>query len=124
MSTVKVWPSSFTPAQYEVVNMVSCLKRESDVVALKSILVGFINERLQGELDHLYEDGTLSDDKMSELAGQHLRTPYGAEVHKIRQEISRRFDGDLETYSKSLNQTYPGFRVARINPVRAFTATT
>ena len=78
MTAFKERPSSFTPAQYEVVNVVSCLKREADVVALKSLLVGFINERLQGELDRLYEDGTLSDAKMSELADQHLRTPYGA----------------------------------------------
>ena len=78
MIALKEKPNSFTPAQYEVVNMMSCLKRESDVVALKSILVSFINERLQGELDRLYEDGTLTDEKMSELAGRHLRTPYGA----------------------------------------------
>ena len=78
MVALKGKPNLFTPAQYEVVNMMSCLKRESDVVALKSILVSFINERLQGELDRLYEDGTLTDEKMAELAGQHLRTPYGA----------------------------------------------
>lgn len=78
MIALKEKPNLFTPAQYEVVNMMSCLKRESDVVALKSILVSFINERLQGELDRLYEDGTLTDEKMSELAGRHLRTPYGA----------------------------------------------
>ena len=78
MIALKEKPNSFTPAQYEVVNMMSCLKRESDVVALKSILVSFINERLQGELDRLYEDGTLTDEKMSELASRHLRTPYGA----------------------------------------------
>ena len=78
MTAVRERTSLFTPAQYEVVNMVSCLKRESDVVALKSLLVEFNNERLQGELDRLYEDGTLSDEKMSELAGRHLRTPYGA----------------------------------------------
>ena len=78
MIALKGKQNSFTPAQYEVVNMMSCLKRESDIVALKSILVGFINERIQGELDRMYEDGTLSDEKMSELAGQHLRTPYGA----------------------------------------------
>ena len=78
MIALKEKPNSFTPAQSEVVNMMSCLKRESDVVALKSILVRFINERLQGELDRLYEDGTLTDEKMSELAGRHLRTPYGA----------------------------------------------
>lgn len=77
MIAPKEKPNSFTPAQYEVVNVLSCLKRESDVVALKSVLVGFINERLQGELDRLYEDGTLADEKMSELAGRHLRTPYG-----------------------------------------------
>ena len=78
MIALREKPNLFTPAQYEVVNMMSCLKRESDVVALKSILVSFINERLQGELDRLYEDGTLTDEKMSELAGRHLRTPYGA----------------------------------------------
>lgn len=78
MIALKEKPRLFTPAQYEVVNMMSCLKRESDVVALKSILVSFINERLQGELDRLYEDGTLTDEKMRELANQHLRTPYGA----------------------------------------------
>ena len=78
MTALRERPRSFTPAQYEVVNVVSCLERESDVIALKSLLVGFINERLQGELDRLYEDGALSDEKMSELASQHLRTPYGA----------------------------------------------
>ena len=77
MIALREKPNSFTPAQYEVVNMMSCLKRDSDVVALKSVLVGFINERLQGELDRLYEDGTLSEEKMSELAGLHFRTPYG-----------------------------------------------
>ena len=50
--------------------------------------------------------------------------PVLKEVHKIRQEISRRFGGDLETYSRSLNRAYPGFRVARINPGRAFAAAT
>ena len=50
--------------------------------------------------------------------------PILKEVHKIRQEISRRFGDDIEAYSRSLNRTYPGFRVARINPVRAFGAAT
>ena len=50
--------------------------------------------------------------------------PILKEVHKIRQEISRRFGDDMEAYSRSLNRTYPGFRVARINPARAFAAAT
>lgn len=66
----------FTPAQYELVNMMSCLHKESDIRELKSVLVQFLNARIQKELDGLYEDGTLSDERMEELSKQHLRTPY------------------------------------------------
>ena len=69
--------SYFTPAQCEVVNLLSCLGDEADLAALKSVLVKFLNARLQGELDRLYDDGTLSDSRMEELAATHLRTPYG-----------------------------------------------
>jgi len=67
----------FTPAQYEVVNLMSCLADESDIAALKSVLVRFLDARLQKALDKLYDDGTLSDSRMEELASAHLRTPYG-----------------------------------------------
>ena len=66
----------FTPAQYELVNMMSCLHKESDIVELKSVLVQFLNARIQKELEGLYEDGTLSDERMEDLSKQHLRTPY------------------------------------------------
>lgn len=68
----------FTPAQYELVNMLSCLHKEADIVELKSVLVQFLNARIQKELDGLYEDGTLSEERMEELSKQHLRTPYRA----------------------------------------------
>ena len=68
----------FTPAQYELVNMMSCLHNEFDIMELKSVLVQFLNAKIQRELDGLYDDGTLSDERMEELAKQHLRTPYRA----------------------------------------------
>ena len=58
----------FTPAQYELVNMMSCLHKESDIVELKSVLVKFLNARIQKESDGLYDDGTLSDERMEELS--------------------------------------------------------
>ena len=70
----------FTPAQYEVMNVMSCLGGEDDVVALKSVLVKFLDARIQNELDKLYEEGSLSDSRMAELSGVHMRTPYGASV--------------------------------------------
>lgn len=64
--------SELTPAQYEVVNVLSCLRGENDVAALKSLLVRFLNERLQAELDGV-PDGTFEA-----LGKQHQRTPYKA----------------------------------------------
>ena len=58
--------------------MMSCIHSDSDIAELKTILVKFLNVRMQHELDRLYDIGTLSDDKMDELAGQHLRTSYRA----------------------------------------------
>lgn len=68
--------TTLTPAQYEVLNMMSCLTVKEDIVALKDVLTQFLNTRLQAELDRLYDDGTLTDQKMEDLAHQHLRTPY------------------------------------------------
>lgn len=68
--------STFSPAQYEVLNVVSCLNVKEDLEALKDVLTQFLNSRLQKEIDRLYDNGTLSDEKMAEFAEQHLRTPY------------------------------------------------
>ena len=78
MQVVRDMPCGLSPAQYEVVNMMSCIHSDSDIAELKTLLVKFLNVRMQHELDRLYDVGTLSNDRMDELAGQHLRTPYGA----------------------------------------------
>ena len=78
MQVLKDIPCGFSPAQYEVVNMLSCIHSDSDIAELKTILVKFLNVRMQHELDRLYDVGTLSDDRMNELARQHLRTSYRA----------------------------------------------
>ena len=54
----------------------ACLRSDADMAALKSVLVKFLDARIQNELDKLYDDGTLSDARMEELASAHLRTPY------------------------------------------------
>ena len=76
MSIVKNSMHCFTPAQSEVVNLMACLRDDADMAALKSVLVKFLDARIQNELDKLYDDGTLSDAGMEELAAVHLRTPY------------------------------------------------
>ena len=73
-------PKGFSPAQYELLNMVACLNGDEDCLALKRVLVEFLDQRLQGALDRLYDSGELSDAKMEEISHCHLRTAYRNKV--------------------------------------------
>ena len=68
----------FSPAQYELVNMVSCLRDDKDVAAFRSVLVQFLDSRLQDEIDSLCADGKLSDEQIEGFAKSHYRTPFSA----------------------------------------------
>ena len=50
-------------AQREVLNVMSCLGKDDDLYELKKLLVAFLNERLQKELDTLWNSGKLSQEK-------------------------------------------------------------
>jgi len=41
----------FNPAQYELINLLSCVDKEEDIVELKEVIVQFLNRRLQREID-------------------------------------------------------------------------
>lgn len=64
------------PAQYEVLNVLSCIDREEDVAELKTVIVQFLNTRLQREIDRLLDNGTLTEQKLKDWETEHLRTPY------------------------------------------------
>ena len=66
----------FTPAQQAVLNVISCLHSEQDLADLKRILVKFMNERLQREMDKLWESGEWSEEKLQNMQSEHLRTTY------------------------------------------------
>lgn len=66
----------FTPAQREVLDVMSCMQTDEDLQALKTVLVQFLNDRLQRELDRLWDSGTIDEVKMNEWRNTHYRTPY------------------------------------------------
>lgn len=67
---------SITTAQYEIINLLSCINKDEDVKELKSVIVQFLNSRLQKEIDHLWDDGTLTEDRVAAWQHEHMRTPY------------------------------------------------
>lgn len=56
---------NISPAQYEVLNMLSCIDKNEDVAELKDVIVQFLNSRLQKELDRLWDNGTITEEKVS-----------------------------------------------------------
>ena len=66
----------FNQAQQAVLNVISCLQSEQDLADLKRTLVKFMNERLQREMDKLWESGEMSNEKLQEMQSEHLRTAY------------------------------------------------
>ena len=63
-------------AQKEVLNVMSCLRDDEDLLELKRLLVNFLNERLQKDLDVLWDNGELSEEKLNVYRHEHLRTEY------------------------------------------------
>lgn len=66
----------FTPAQQAVLNVISCLQSEQDLSDLKRTLIKFMNERMQKEMDKLWDSGAWSNEKLEAMRSQHLRTSY------------------------------------------------
>ena len=66
----------FNQAQQAVLNVISCLQSEQDLADLKRTLVKFMNERLQQEMDKLWESGEMSNEKLQKMQSEHLRTAY------------------------------------------------
>lgn len=68
--------TTLNSAQRTLLNMLSAVNTEEDLIALRQLLVKFLDEKLQREMDKLYADGLVSESKIEEWGNQHLRTPY------------------------------------------------
>ena len=66
----------FNQAQRDVLNVVSMLKSDEDVKALRKVLIDFVNNRLQQELDKLWDSGEWSEEKLQQMSKENLRTHY------------------------------------------------
>ncbi|MBQ7210130.1 MAG: hypothetical protein IJS05_04465 [Paludibacteraceae bacterium] len=67
---------TFTPAQVHVFNMVSHIKSEVGLEQLRKQLALYYAQKIDDEMDQLWETGTWDETKLNELRGSHFRTPY------------------------------------------------
>ena len=63
-------------AQIELLHAMASIETEEDLYELKQTISKFFARKAQKELDKLWENGTLNQQKLDELRKQHLGTPY------------------------------------------------
>lgn len=49
---------------------------EQELNALMDVLRNFYANRLESEMQRLWDDGTFNQERLDQLRGEHLRTPY------------------------------------------------
>ena len=65
-----------SPAQMMILESFAGVKDQDEMDALMDVLRTFYAERLEKELQVLWDNGTLNQDKLDVLKNEHLRTPY------------------------------------------------
>ena len=67
---------TFSPAQVHVFNLVSHIKTAIGLEQLREQLAAFYAQKVDDEMDALWESGQWSERRLQELRGSHFRTPY------------------------------------------------
>ena len=67
---------TFSPAQVHVFNLVSHIKTAMGLEQLREQLAAFYAQKVDDEMDALWESGQWSEERLQELRGLHFRTPY------------------------------------------------
>lgn len=65
-----------SPAQLTLLESFANIESQSEADELSRVIRDYYARKLDEELDKLWDDGTLDQQKLDELRSQHLRTPY------------------------------------------------
>lgn len=68
--------SAMNSAQVEVMNMMSFVNTKKSWLRMKEAIADYFAKQLDNEIDGLWADGTLTDEKVRSFATLHERTPY------------------------------------------------
>ena len=62
-------------AQVEIVNMMSFIQTPESLASLKKVIAQYFEHQLQEEVDRLWDNGTLTHDRINGFRTLHERTP-------------------------------------------------
>lgn len=68
--------SSLSPAQVNILDIMSFIKTPKALDELNNVLADYYAKRLDEEMDTLWANGTMTDERVEEFRKLHERTPY------------------------------------------------
>ncbi|MBQ8607031.1 MAG: dephospho-CoA kinase [Bacteroidaceae bacterium] len=66
----------FNPAQLQLLEMMSFVKSEKTLADLKQVISDYFASQAQAEIDRLWDEGFLTEEKVESFRKLHERTPY------------------------------------------------
>jgi len=67
---------TLTPAQVKILEMMSFVKTPDALTELSNVISNYFAQRLDDELDKLWDEGALNEEKIESFRNLHERTPY------------------------------------------------
>ena len=68
--------TSFNPAQLHLLKMFSYVKSEENLLEIKNVLAAHFAQKVDDEMNVLWEEGKIDADTIEQWGNEHLRTPY------------------------------------------------
>lgn len=68
--------TSLNPAQVSLLESFAGIQSQEEINELTRVIRDYYAKNLEDELEKLWDDGTLNQERLDELGGQHLRTAY------------------------------------------------
>lgn len=68
--------TSFNPAQLHLLKMFSFVKSEENLLEIKNLLATYFAQKIDAEMDALWDEGKIDANTIEQWANEHLRTPY------------------------------------------------
>ena len=68
--------TSFNPAQLHLLKMLSFVKSEENLLEIKNLLATYFAQKIDAEMDALWEEGKIDTNTIEQWGKEHRRTPY------------------------------------------------
>lgn len=68
--------ATLNQSQMDLMRFISFNRTEEEIHEIRDVLNRYFREKTDAKMRELWNNGTISADKLEEIKGMHLRTPY------------------------------------------------